>query len=212
MSGQNSGIGRLRITGVDLRQMLAAGTSFLDENVDAVNDLNVFPVPDGDTGTNMLLTMQSAMKEVDRVSGDDFGAVAHAAAHGALMGARGNSGVILSQILRGIARSVDHQPSVDAPDLAAALKEGANTAYRGIGKPVEGTMLTVARDAADAALVNSGDGPARCRVADDRGPGCEGVARAHAGPSANTQGRRCRGCRRPGIFAASPRRPDVPYR
>jgi uncharacterized protein len=140
------------MTGGDLRRMLATGTALLQENVEAVNDLNVFPVPDGDTGTNMLLTMQSAMEEVARISVDDFGAVAHAMAHGALMGARGNSGVILSQILRGIARSAGHQPALDAAHFAAALKEGADTAYRGIGKPVEGTMLTVAREAAEAAL------------------------------------------------------------
>jgi uncharacterized protein len=146
---------RQRVTGGHLRQMLATGTALLQENVTAVNDLNVFPVPDGDTGTNMLLTMQSALEEVSRVAGDDFGAVAHAMAHGALMGARGNSGVILSQILRGIARSAGHEPSLDAARFAAALKEGANTAYRGIGKPVEGTMLTVAREAADAAVATA---------------------------------------------------------
>ncbi len=153
VDSQNKGVSRLRISGSDLRQMLAVGTALLEENVDAVNALNVFPVPDGDTGTNMLLTMQSAMEEVSRVSGGDFGAVAHAAAHGSLMGARGNSGVILSQILRGVARAADSLESVDAEQLAAALKEGANTAYRGIGRPVEGTMLTVAREAADAAVV-----------------------------------------------------------
>jgi uncharacterized protein len=140
------------MTGGDLRRMLATGTGLLQENVSIVNDLNVFPVPDGDTGTNMLLTMQSAMEEVARVTVDDFGAVAHAMAHGALMGARGNSGVILSQILRGIARSAGHQPALDAARFAAALKEGADTAYRGIGKPVEGTMLTVARESAEAAV------------------------------------------------------------
>lgn len=143
---------RPRISGSDLRQMLAVGTAFLEENVEAVNSLNVFPVPDGDTGTNMVLTMQSALEEVSRAAGNDIGLVAYAAAHGALMGARGNSGVILSQILRGIARASDGLQSLDAEQLAAALKEGANTAYRGIGRPVEGTMLTVAREAADAAL------------------------------------------------------------
>ncbi len=155
---------RLRLTGADLRQMLAMGATLLDENVETVNALNVFPVPDGDTGTNMLLTMQAALQEVARVQGDDFGLVGHAAAHGALMGARGNSGVILSQILRGIARAADGKESVDAAELAAALKEGANTAYRGIGKPVEGTILTVARESADAALATSQQGRSLVQV------------------------------------------------
>jgi uncharacterized protein len=158
VAGQEKGVSRLRVTGVDLRQMLAMGTTLLEENVETVNALNVFPVPDGDTGTNMLLTMQSAMEEISRAAAGDFGPVAHAAAHGALMGARGNSGVILSQILRGIARAADGKESLDASEWAAALKEGANTAYRGIGKPVEGTILTVARESADAAVAASQQG------------------------------------------------------
>ncbi|MGI5835869.1 MAG: DAK2 domain-containing protein, partial [Chloroflexota bacterium] len=140
------------MSGSDFRQMLAMGSTLLEENVELVNSLNVFPVPDGDTGTNMLLTIQSALEEVSKVSKEDFCAVAQAAAHGSLMGARGNSGVILSQILRGISRSADSLMTLDGQGLAAALKEGANTAYRGIGKPVEGTMLTVARESSDAAV------------------------------------------------------------
>lgn len=151
VAGQEKAVSRLRISGDDLRHMLTVGASLLEENVEEVNSLNVFPVPDGDTGTNMLLTMQSALEEISRVPGGDVGAVAQAAAHGSLMGARGNSGVILSQILRGIARTADGRSSINASELALALKEGATTAYRGIGKPVEGTMLTVAREAADAA-------------------------------------------------------------
>lgn len=152
MTGQYVGLSRLSVGGSDLRQMLAVAAALLEENVEEVNGLNVFPVPDGDTGTNMLLTIQSALEEISRAEGDDVGSVAHAAAHGSLMGARGNSGVILSQILRGIARAADGRVSLDAMQLAAALKEGANTAYRGIGKPVEGTILTVAREAADCAV------------------------------------------------------------
>lgn len=155
----DKGLSRLRITGADLRQMLAMGTTLLEENVEQVNSLNVFPVPDGDTGTNMLLTMQSALAEVARGTLAEAGAVAHAAAHGALMGARGNSGVILSQILRGIARACDGKESLTSADLATALKEGANTAYRGIGRPVEGTILTVAREAGDAAVAAAQDSP-----------------------------------------------------
>lgn len=152
VTGRSKDQVKARIDGNDLRRMLAMGTTLLEENLEMVNSLNVFPVPDGDTGTNMVLTMQSAMEEVAKVSSQEFGAVAHAAAHGALMGARGNSGVILSQILRGLSRLVDGRPNVDAAELATALKEGANTAYRGIGKPVEGTILTVARESADAAV------------------------------------------------------------
>lgn len=152
MINQDKAVSRLRVSGSDLRQMLAMGATLLEENVELVNSLNVFPVPDGDTGTNMLLTVQSALEEVSRSLGDDFGTVAQAAAHGSLMGARGNSGVILSQILRGVARAADARKTLDGAELGQALKEGANTAYRGIGKPVEGTMLTVAREAADAAV------------------------------------------------------------
>lgn len=158
MAGHDKGMGRIRLNGGDLRQMLAMGATLLEENVELVNALNVFPVPDGDTGTNMVLTMQSALAETAKVTSSDIGAVAHAAAHGALMGARGNSGVILSQILRGIARSADGKEALKAAEFAAALKEGANTAYRGIGRPVEGTILTVARESADAAVAASQQG------------------------------------------------------
>ena len=130
---------------------LRSASAWLDAHVDLVNSLNVFPVPDGDTGTNMSLTMRAALDEVDAI---EFAAVAQAArviADGALMGARGNSGVILSQVLRGIARALDGKRDVGAEDLARALQEGASTAYKGVMKPVEGTMLTVARDAAEAA-------------------------------------------------------------
>ncbi len=152
MAEQDRVVSRLRISGGDLRQMLEVGTALLEENVELVNSLNVFPVPDGDTGTNMLLTMQSALEEISKAGSDEIGVAAHAAAHGSLMGARGNSGVILSQILRGLARYIDGKRQLDGAEMAMALKEGANTAYRGIGKPVEGTILTVARESADAAV------------------------------------------------------------
>lgn len=155
MANQDKAIGRLCIGGGDLRRMLAMGTALLAENEQFVNSLNVFPVPDGDTGTNMLWTMQSAMEELSRLASEEVGAVAQAVAHGSLMGARGNSGVILSQILRGIARAAEGRDNLSGRELADALKEGANTAYRGIGKPVEGTMLTVARAAAEAAVSSS---------------------------------------------------------
>ncbi len=133
--------------------MFGAGALWLERNVAFVNSLNVFPVPDGDTGTNMLLTMQAAIQEARRGSLTNAGAVAGALSHGALLGARGNSGVILSQIMRGFARALDKRPTLDAPLFADALVEGARTAYKGVVKPVEGTILTVIREAADGAVV-----------------------------------------------------------
>ena len=136
---------------VTLRDLLNAGLAWLDRHHEIVNALNVFPVPDGDTGTNMLLTMKSACGEITEDHLHSAGAVAKAAAHGALMGARGNSGVILSQILRGVSRSLDDQPTVTGTMFAAALAEGSRIAYKGVNRPVEGTILTVVREAAAAA-------------------------------------------------------------
>jgi len=116
-----------------------------------VNALNVFPVPDGDTGTNMSLTMCAALEEVGDGLDASVSDVARAVARGALMGARGNSGVILSQILRGFARVLQGKDIFDGNDLAEAFQEGAATAYKGVMKPVEGTILTVARESAEAA-------------------------------------------------------------
>ncbi len=145
--------------GPTLRAALAAATAWLEQNAERINALNVFPVPDGDTGSNMWLTMQSAVAEANRVAPEaTAGAVARAASHGALMGARGNSGVILSQILRGVARALDDRPTFGAAELAAALTEGAATAYKGVIRPVEGTILTVAREAAESASQAARDG------------------------------------------------------
>ena len=132
-----------------MKDMLIAGTSWLEKHVPVVNALNVFPVPDGDTGTNMFLTMQASVQEMSAVSEHSVAAVMHAAAHGALMGARGNSGVIMSQILRGMARSLAKKETVTARDLADAFAEGSATAYKGVIRPVEGTLLTVSKDVAD---------------------------------------------------------------
>ena len=137
--------------GAEFRELLSAGLDWLDAHHDIVNALNVFPVPDGDTGTNMLLTMKSALHEITAANANTVGEVARAAAHGALMGARGNSGVILSQILRGVARSLDDQPTITGQRFAAALSEGSRIAYKGVNRPVEGTILTVVREAAAAA-------------------------------------------------------------
>ncbi len=135
-----------------LRQLLEAGTSWLERHTTAINSLNVFPVPDGDTGTNMVLTMKSALQELYQSPQDSVGAVAHTVSHGALMGARGNSGVILSQLLRGLAKSLDHKDTFDARDFASAWVEASATAYKAVMKPVEGTILTVSKDVANAAV------------------------------------------------------------
>ncbi len=127
----------------------------LEANVDEINSLNVFPVPDGDTGTNMLATVRAALEEADKAgSGADADAdrVAHAASFGALMGARGNSGVITSQILAGIAQGLAGKKRFNGLDLAHALDAGTKTAYKAVAKPVEGTILTVIREASAAAI------------------------------------------------------------
>lgn len=139
-----------QVDGTGLRALAEAACTWLATNHEAVNALNVFPVPDGDTGTNMLLTMRSACNEM--VPGElHAGKVAQALAHGALLGARGNSGVILSQILRGLARSLEPHPAFGTAQLVRALHEARNTAYRGVVRPVEGTLLTVIKDVAGAA-------------------------------------------------------------
>jgi hypothetical protein len=134
-----------------LKRLIDASLTWLRTNQQIVNSLNVFPVPDGDTGTNMVLTMQAAFNEISPMDDKNFGKMAHAVAHGALMGARGNSGVILSQIWRGFARSVDNNPTLDSAALALALQAARDTAYKGVVRPVEGTILTVIKDIAAAA-------------------------------------------------------------
>jgi fatty acid kinase len=137
------------------KEGLLGSVAWLTANRDEVDALNVFPVPDGDTGTNMLLTLQSAVEDIHELDESHLGRVVKRAAHGALMGARGNSGVILSQVFRGFAQKVETQPHVDGRGLAAALESGAAVAYRAVIKPTEGTMLTVAREAAAAATARS---------------------------------------------------------
>jgi DAK2 domain fusion protein YloV len=138
--------------GQQFRRIIENSTAWLEAHIDLVNSLNVYPVPDGDTGTNMYLTMQAALREVSAVVDSSISAVAQALSHGALMGARGNSGVILSQVWRGVARHLDGKTHLTAADWAQALREGAAVAYKGVMRPVEGTILTVAREAADAAV------------------------------------------------------------
>ena len=141
----------LSFDGQDLKRLVQAGMTWLKVNQQIVNELNVFPVPDGDTGTNMLLTMQAAYNEIAPSQDTNIGKMAHAVAQGALMGARGNSGVILSQIWRGFARALDNLDTMDADLFVRAMAEGKNTAYKGVVRPVEGTILTVAKDSAAAA-------------------------------------------------------------
>ncbi len=138
------------IDGSDLFHMAGAAYAWLKQHTQIVNALNVFPVPDGDTGTNMVLTMQAAWKAAAEAKSESIDAVAQALAHGAVRGARGNSGVILSQILRGWAESLRGQRDMDVAHFAAAMRQGKDTAYKGVMKPVEGTMLTVIREAAEA--------------------------------------------------------------
>ena len=141
----------LLLDGQGLRELVEAGMIWLKTNQQIVNSLNVFPVPDGDTGTNMLLTMQAAYSEIARSGENNIGKMAHGVAQGALMGARGNSGVILSQLWRGFARALDNLETMDADLFARAMVESRNTAYKGVVRPVEGTILTVAKDSAFAA-------------------------------------------------------------
>ena len=140
------------IDGDALLRGLRSSLAWLQANQDQVNELNVFPVPDGDTGSNMYLTMRSAVEDAQGAPvPSSAGSVMRAAAHGSLMGARGNSGVILSQIFRGFAQGVGDRERLDAGAVAECLSEGARVAYKAVMKPTEGTILTVVREAAEAA-------------------------------------------------------------
>ncbi len=139
------------VDGMGLLSLFDAGLTWLQANQAYVNSLNVFPVPDGDTGTNMVLTMQAALREAEATGTENVGEMAKALAQGALMGARGNSGVILSQIWRGFSRSLDSLPTMDTALLLKGLTEARDTAYKGVVKPVEGTILTVIKDIATSA-------------------------------------------------------------
>src|SRR5262249_37524084 len=144
---------RQRCTGATFLEALRSAVANLDDHVDEVNALNVFPVPDGDTGTNMLATVRAALEEAERAgSSAPIDRIAAAVSLGALMGARGNSGVITSQILRGISEALSGRRRFNGLDLANALDQGARTAYGAVGKPVEGTILTVIRESAAAAV------------------------------------------------------------
>lgn len=138
-----------RISGKLFKDMLASGMNNLTNHSAEVDSLNVFPVPDGDTGTNMSLTFSSGVNDAIKVEEDHVGKVVKVLSRGLLMGARGNSGVITSQIFRGFFQSVEHLEDMDALQLAQALVNGSRVAYRAVMRPVEGTILTVVREAAD---------------------------------------------------------------
>lgn len=133
------------ITGALFRKMVISGANYLEANKDYVDSLNVFPVPDGDTGTNMSMTMRSCVKEVNMITTNNLEDIADAVSKGALKGARGNSGVILSQILKGFSSVLVDEKEIDTKLFAKALKEGSEVAYKAVTKPKEGTILTVIR-------------------------------------------------------------------
>ncbi|MCY8189418.1 DAK2 domain-containing protein [Bacillus spizizenii] len=140
------------LDGRTFAEMILAGAQNLSQNASAVDALNVFPVPDGDTGTNMNLSMTSGAREVEQMNTDTIGKVGSALSKGLLMGARGNSGVILSQLFRGFSKSIETKKEINALEFAAALQAGVDMAYKAVMKPVEGTILTVAKDAAKKAI------------------------------------------------------------
>ncbi|HIR24381.1 MAG TPA: DAK2 domain-containing protein, partial [Candidatus Egerieimonas faecigallinarum] len=131
--------------------MFLAGAKNLEVKKEWINELNVFPVPDGDTGTNMTLTIMSAVREVNSLEEVTFRSLAKAISSGSLRGARGNSGVILSQLLRGFTKVIKEKEEIDALTLADAMEKAVETAYKAVMKPKEGTILTVAKGAADKA-------------------------------------------------------------
>ena len=130
--------------GKDFFQLLQAATNWLDKNAEFINSLNVFPVPDGDTGTNMVLTLKTALREAEKTLDGNIGKVTKSIAYGALLGARGNSGVILSQYLSGLAEGLEKKEFLDSSNLPTALTMAAQAARKAMSNPVEGTMITVA--------------------------------------------------------------------
>jgi DAK2 domain fusion protein YloV len=140
------------------KQALKSAEIILEKRIEEINSLNVFPVPDGDTGINMYLTLQSANAAVENLDTTSAAEISAQAARGALLGARGNSGVILSQILQGIAKGMATKESFSAVDFAQCLHHASETAYQALAQPVEGTILTVIREASEAALKQAGNG------------------------------------------------------
>lgn len=143
------------ISGEHFYAMMQNASNRLESQSDYVNSLNVFPVPDGDTGTNMSMTFKASVKEIDGFNSDNIGEVSKKLSKGALMGARGNSGVILSQILRGISKGLDGKATVSVKEFAAAIEEGAKAAYKAVMRPTEGTILTIIRTAGEVAMASN---------------------------------------------------------
>ena len=141
-----------------IAKMFLSGARNLEAKKEWINELNVFPVPDGDTGTNMTMTILSAAREVAALQNPDMHGLAKAIASGSLRGARGNSGVILSQLFRGFTKGIQAYESVSVPVLADAFTKAVETAYKAVMKPKEGTILTVARGGAEKAVQLSEDG------------------------------------------------------
>ena len=139
-----------------LSQMFLAGAKRLEANKEIINELNVFPVPDGDTGTNMSLTIMSAVNEVEAITDMNMATLSKAISSGSLRGARGNSGVILSQLFRGFTKVIKEHEELDEQIFTAALQKAVETAYKAVMKPKEGTILTVARGVAEKAAEISG--------------------------------------------------------
>jgi uncharacterized protein len=142
----------LKINGTHFYNMVINGSNKLEEQKVYVNSLNVFPVPDGDTGTNMSMTFRAAVTEIENMNSSSIGEVSKKLAKGALMGARGNSGVILSQVFRGIAKGLENKEEVDALEFANSLLEGSRAAYKAVMRPTEGTILTIVRAAGESAV------------------------------------------------------------
>ena len=180
--------------GDGLLDAFRAAVANLEAHVDEINGLNVYPVPDGDTGSNMLATVKAALDEAEAVAGEPADRVAAAISFGALMGARGNSGVITSQIFRGMAEGLGGKRRFNGLDLAHALSEGARTAYGAVAKPVEGTILTVIRESAAAAVaaaerdndIETVLWPRRSKAPRSRWPGRRACSRSCARPASST--------------------------
>ena len=150
-SVKTKGAQLMQITGDLFRKMVLNAGAYIKKNAEKINDLNVFPVPDGDTGSNMSMTMGSAMKDLRLNNSDEIGDVAALTASAMLRGARGNSGVILSLLFRGISKELKGQSTCDGVAFANALRSGVDAAYKAVTSPAEGTILTVARVAAERA-------------------------------------------------------------
>ena len=134
-----------------LQQMIIGAYELLNENKDLVNELNVFPVPDGDTGTNMTMTMKSGVDKVNSLDSNRVDEIAKALSQGTLMGARGNSGVILSQLVRGISKAIKGKDIIEISDIKEIFEIANQTAYKAVMKPTEGTILTVSQKMTDKA-------------------------------------------------------------